>query len=96
MPARTVAAVLAALLPAPVGEAAQQPDRERGRALYESHCVACHTSKVHRRFPTSAIDVEALRFIVTVWSEENKLYWGRGEIEDVVRYLDRTYYRFPR
>ena len=72
------------------------PDPERGRALYENHCVVCHTSKVHRRYPPSAIDEEALRFIVKVWAEENRLRWGPQEIEDVVHYLDRTYYRFPR
>ena len=76
--------------------AAPAPDAERGRALYENHCVVCHTSKVHRRFPPSAIDMEALRFIVNVWVEENRLQWGSEEIDDVVHYLDRTHYRFPR
>jgi mono/diheme cytochrome c family protein len=87
------AALLFACAPA---SAQQAPDAERGRALYENHCVACHTSKVHRRFPPSAIDMEALRFIVKVWAEENRLKWGPEEIEDVVQYLDRTHYRFPR
>jgi hypothetical protein len=58
--------------------------------------VVCHTPKVHRRFPPSAIDMDALRFIVKVWAEENRLRWGESEIEDVVHYLDRAYYRFPR
>jgi mono/diheme cytochrome c family protein len=96
MKARTFAAVLAALLLSPAGAAAQPPSLERGRALYENHCVVCHTSKVHRRYPPSAIDQEALRFIVRVWAEENRLRWGPEEIEDVVHYLDRTYYQFPR
>jgi mono/diheme cytochrome c family protein len=89
--------VLAVLLAAPGAAQAQQaPSAERGRALYENHCMVCHTSKVHRRIPPSAIDMEALRFIVRVWVEENRLSWGPEEIEDVVRYLDRTYYNFPR
>jgi mono/diheme cytochrome c family protein len=96
MTARTFAAVLSVLLLAPAGAAAQAPSLGRGRALYENHCVVCHTSKVHRRNPPSAIDLEALRFIVRVWAEENRLRWGREEIEDVVFYLDRTYYQFPR
>ena len=76
--------------------AADLPNVERGRALYENHCVVCHTSKVHRRYPPSAIDLEALRYIVKVWVEEQHLRWSDADIEDVVRYLDSVYYRFDR
>ena len=76
--------------------AAEVPNLERGRALYENHCAVCHTSKVHRRFPPSAIDTEALRFIVKVWVEEQKLRWSTEDIEDVVQYLDRAHYRFDK
>lgn len=75
---------------------AQPPDAARGRALYENHCMACHTPKVHGRSQPRAIDLEALRFIVRVWAEENRLPWGEQEIEDVVEHLDRTHYRFQR
>jgi mono/diheme cytochrome c family protein len=74
--------------------AADLPSVERGRALYENHCVVCHTSKVHRRYPPSAIDMEALRFIVRVWVEEQKLQWSQQDIDDVVLYLNRTHYKF--
>jgi len=85
----------AALLALPLQSASQPvPDMERGRALYENHCVVCHTSKVHRRYPPSAIDLEALRYIVRVWVEEQKLRWSPEDIEDVVHYLDRTHYQF--
>ena len=96
--ARQAALALSAAALLVAGAARAQPpvDLERGRALYENHCVVCHTSKVHRRYPPSAIDMEALRFIVKVWAEENRLKWGPEEIEDVVQYLDRTHYRFPR
>jgi len=76
--------------------AAEVPNAERGRALYENHCVVCHTSKVHRRFPPSAIDTEALRYIVTVWVEEQKLRWSPEDIEDVVHYVNGTYYRYDK
>lgn len=76
--------------------AADVPDLDRGRLLYENHCIVCHTSKVHRRFPPSAIDMDALRYIVKVWVEEQKLSWTPEDIEDVVQYLDRTHYRFDK
>jgi hypothetical protein len=37
-----------------------------------------------------------LRFIVRVWAEEQKLKWTAEDIEDVVHYVDRTHYRFPK
>ncbi len=76
--------------------AAEAPNPERGRALFENHCVVCHTSKVHRRFPPSVIDIAALHFIVKVWVEEQKLRWGPEDIEDVVQYLNDTHYRFSK
>ncbi len=87
---------VALLAPAAQSAAQAVPDLERGRALYENHCVVCHTSKVHRRYPPSAIDAEALRFIVKVWVDEQKLRWSPEDIEDVVHYLDRVHYRFEK
>lgn len=72
------------------------PSLERGRALYENHCVVCHTPKVHRRVPSLAIDVADLRYIVTVWATQQNLRWSREDIEDVVHYLDYTHYRLLR
>lgn len=89
------ACVAAAGVPLAVPAAGAQ-SLERGQALYENHCVVCHTSKVHRRYPRSAIDLEALRFIVRVWAEEQRLAWTPQDVEDVAYYLDRVHYRFDR
>jgi mono/diheme cytochrome c family protein len=76
------------------GEARAQPaDLEHGRALYEKHCVVCHTPKVHRRIPVLPADTAHLRFIVTVWVMHESMRWSRQDIEDVVHYLDGTYYQ---
>lgn len=71
---------------------AQPPDLDRGRELYESNCVVCHTPKVHRRVPQLAANREHLRFIVTVWVRHESMRWSQQDIEDVVSYLERTYY----
>jgi mono/diheme cytochrome c family protein len=89
------AVAAAILLAGPLVEAAE-PDLERGRLLYENHCVVCHTSKVHRRYPPQAIDREALRFIVEVWVDEQKLRWTEEDFADVVHYLDRVHYRMAK
>lgn len=91
-----VLAAIAAAVTTRSAIAAEPPSLERGRALYENHCVVCHTSKVHRRYPPSAIDMDALRFIVRVWVEERNLRWRAEDIEDVVYYLDRVHYRFEK
>ena len=74
--------------------AAEVPNLERGRALYENHCVVCHTPKVHRRSHRAVADMAALRAIVKVWVEEQNLRWSPEDIEDVVSYVNRAYYRY--
>jgi mono/diheme cytochrome c family protein len=69
-------------------------DAERGRALYENHCIVCHTSKVHRREPRLAADSAQLNRIVTNWQAEQGLRWSREEIDDVVYYLKLTQYNY--
>lgn len=81
---------------APAGWGAEVPDVERGRALYENHCVVCHTPKVHRRPAPLPLHIDDLRFIVTLWAGQQNLGWSREEIEDVVHYLDRAYYRLDK
>lgn len=83
----------ALLVSAAPASSADVPDAARGRLLYENHCVVCHTAKVHRRNPPLAIDRAELRRIVADWSREAKAQWGAAEIEDVVQYLETTYYR---
>ncbi len=89
-----VSSVLLGMSPAAAGQ--DVPSLERGRALYQNHCVVCHTAKVHRRVPPLPIGTDDLRFIVTVWTTQQGLRWSREEVEDVVYYLDRVYYRFEK
>jgi mono/diheme cytochrome c family protein len=61
---RNVAIALVAaggLTGAAAGWGAETPDLERGRALYENHCVVCHTAKVHRRVPPLPLGIDDLR-----------------------------------
>lgn len=74
---------------------AQVPSVERGRALYENHCVVCHTGKVHTRVNRLAISRAEVRDIVEKWQAQEKLMWGAQEVEDVVEFLSRTRYQFP-
>ena len=75
---------------------AEPPSVERGRLLYENHCIVCHTAKVHGRIPPLPIDLKELRLIVAYWVKNEKLPWTQQEIEDVVEYLDAKHYRLPK
>jgi hypothetical protein len=73
---------------------AQVPDPSRGRALYENHCVVCHTSQVHARVNRIAISRAEVREIVENWQAQQKLVWSAQEVDDVVEFLSRTRYQF--
>jgi mono/diheme cytochrome c family protein len=70
------------------------PDAERGRRLYENHCQACHTSRVHSRANRLPMNQTELREIVDRWQGEEKLRWSAQDIGDVVEYLNRTLYGY--
>lgn len=70
------------------------PDVARGRALYENHCVVCHTPKVHSRPTRIPLNVSELRQVVINMSKGENLRWSEEEIEDVVWFLNETKYRY--
>lgn len=88
-----VAGLAAAILLA-AHAAAQIPDADRGRALYENHCVVCHTPSVHTRPNKLAYTRQAVREIVEHWQRQQGLAWSDQDIDDVLEYLDRTRYHF--
>ena len=90
--ARVVAAMLlAAAVPA---AGADIPSVERGRLLYENHCVVCHTPNIHRRPNRVPLNAAELRDIVNGWQREEKLRWSEQDVGDVVQYLRETRYKF--
>lgn len=95
--ARSTLLALAALAAAPALGAAggTMVEPERGRALYEVHCLGCHGQSVHSREKRAATDFESIRGWVVRWNETIGARWDAGEIDDVAAYLNRTYYRYP-
>ena len=93
---RIVLALLLAGTPAATALAAGAPDAARGQALYEQHCGGCHTRGIHYRRDTLPISRDDLRGLVDVFRRQAGLAWTPEEIEDVVEYLNRTRYHFPR
>lgn len=67
----------------------------RGELLYSTHCIACHSTKIHWRENKLASDWSSLQSEVQRWQGIARLGWDNEDIENVARYLNTTYYRYP-
>ena len=67
---------------------------DRGKALYEHHCQGCHEAWAHSRDGRKATGREDLRKRTQAWAIHSGLPWTPQEVEDVVDYLDRSFYQF--
>ena len=88
------AASVLALLCLPLAAAAQEP--ERGRMLYDTYCGDCHYPRVHERSrETSRVkNLADLRDMVADRAMLTKYRFSLDEKEDVVQYLNASYYKF--
>ena len=68
----------------------------RGQLLYETHCVACHNSKIHWRDARQAKDWASLEEQVRRWQSAAWLQWSEDDIADVATHLNDTIYHHPR
>ncbi len=66
----------------------------RGQDLYENHCQGCHQDLLHRRENRKVKSLEDLRTRVTSWAIHSGGNWGPAEVEDVLYYLDQSFYHF--
>lgn len=78
-----------------VGAGAPVLDVERGRLLYEAHCVACHDRQVHWRDPSIVESWSDLLLQVERWQAYAGQDWTGSEVGDVAAHLNTVYYRMP-
>jgi mono/diheme cytochrome c family protein len=71
------------------------PAPSPGELLYRTHCIACHTTQIHWREKKLVTDWASLTTQVRRWQANAGLNWRDGTVEEVVRYLNTTIYRFP-
>ena len=83
------------LAPGTTAHAQAVPSPTRGELLYSTHCIACHTTRMHWRDNKRARDWESLVAQVRQWQGNAALQWGEGDIAEVARYLNDTIYRYP-
>ena len=77
--------------------AAAQPAAEvsRGQLLYDTHCLACHSEKLHWREGRLVKDWPTLKHQVQRFQAVANLGWSDEDILEVAGYLNRSIYRLP-
>lgn len=77
--------------------AAAQPAAEvsRGQLLYDTHCLACHSEKLHWRDGRLVKDWPTLKDQVRRFQAVANLAWSDEDITEVASYLNRSIYRLP-
>lgn len=86
--------LLLLLLPLP----AVAQDAAQGRVLYETHCLACHYERIHKRDPSrSLVKTHAgLRVEVAKRAGLTGRAFTPGELDDIAEYLDRSHYKLQK
>jgi mono/diheme cytochrome c family protein len=73
---------------------AEAQNFERGEELFEDHCQACHDD-MHRPESRHAPSLAELRKRIEAWALHTDARWQQDEVNDVLFYLNRSFYKFP-
>lgn len=84
----------AAVVTVAQAQPASEPPPTRGQLLYTTHCIECHTTRMHWRNQRLARDWDTLKAQVQLWQGVASLGWSDADIDDVTRYLNDTIYQF--
>jgi mono/diheme cytochrome c family protein len=87
--------VCLALVAAAASVPARAAEPSRGQLLYETHCIACHSTQMHWRDKRVVQDWAGLLGQVGAWQARAKLNWNAADIEAVATHLNQAIYRLP-
>ncbi|MEO7337704.1 MAG: hypothetical protein ABIV63_14090 [Caldimonas sp.] len=68
--------------------------QSRGELLYSTHCLGCHTTKMHWREGRIATDWPGIVAQVGKWQGAASLSWNEQDVAAVARYLNDSFYHF--
>ena len=73
-------------------------DAQRGKALYETHCLACHYERIHKRDPSRSLvrTLAQLRLEVAQRAAHTGQRFTIEDLDDIAEYLNRTHYRLEK
>jgi mono/diheme cytochrome c family protein len=84
------------LLLSPLCAVAQ--DAVRGRELYETHCLACHYERIHKRDPARSLikSHAGLRVEVVNRATLTGRPFTVEDLDDIAEYLNRSHYKLQK
>ena len=78
-----------------------EADVDRGKKLHNEQCIACHAARfgnngadIYTRDNRRIHDLKGLRQQVTRCKDNLSITWFDEDVNDVVEYLNATYYHF--
>jgi cytochrome c len=77
---------------------ARAQDPERGRLLYENHCLSCHYERIHKRDPAKSLVKSQVQLRVEVGKRAQAVpqRLSMGDLDDIAEYLNRSHYRLAK
>jgi mono/diheme cytochrome c family protein len=92
---KTLAVATLLILATTTASAALLPgDSARGQTLHGQQCTACHGSEVYTRPNRSVKSAEGLIGRVQGCVRQTGAKLDRDQVNDVVKYLDESFYKF--
>ncbi len=73
---------------------AEAADIENGDDLHFENCTGCHQESVYTRDERNVRTLERLGLQVRFCKDSLELAWFDEDVDDVVEYLNQTYYHF--
>ena len=73
-------------------------DAQRGKALYEVHCLSCHYERIHKRDPSRSLirSLAQLRVEVAQRAAQTAQRFTLEDLDDIAAYLNRSHYRLEK
>ncbi|BAV33958.1 hypothetical protein SCL_1653 [Sulfuricaulis limicola] len=76
-------------------QAASLPgDSASGKKLYEANCMSCHKDDVHTRKDHTVKNLKGLTEQIHNCEHMTDIKLGKNQVNDLVKYLNDTYYKF--
>ncbi|QKT02670.1 cytochrome c [Ectothiorhodospiraceae bacterium 2226] len=73
---------------------AQDTDVQRGKALHDANCTACHGTSVYTRPDRRIQSLHSLEQQVYRCRDNLGFEWPERDVKDLVAYLNQTFYHF--
>jgi mono/diheme cytochrome c family protein len=73
-------------------------DAQRGKSLYEVHCLTCHYERIHKRDPSRSLirSLAQLRVEVAQRAAQTGQRFTLEDLDDIAAYLNRSHYRLEK